>query len=248
MSKHFFYGVAILTVLLSLVFFFFPQIDLAISQFFYHSKYGFLLQRYYFYLHLGLFRNLLVFITYGFIVVIFYLLVRGWWQKKIYGPFTPKACLFIILCFALGPVLIVNTLLKDHWGRARPFQVQQFGGDKIFTPAWVISNQCDKNCSFTSGESANVFCYLALFFIMRQKKLITAIVLSLGAFISFERIGQGEHFFSDTLLSGFLDYLLIWVVYHTLKQLKFQELPLQGTPSYVTQELPNLYKGEKHVD
>src|SRR5574340_426420 len=28
--------------------------------------------------------------------------------------------LFILLCVALGPGLIVNGILKDHWGRARP--------------------------------------------------------------------------------------------------------------------------------
>ncbi len=231
MSTRFFYIMAILTVLFSVVLYYFPNIDLVISQFFYQSQRGFLLQHYYASLHLGLFRDLLVYITYGFLIIIFCLFVRGLWQKKFPGPFSPKVCLFIIICFAVGPVLLVNTVLKDHWGRARPFQVQQFGGTKLFTPAWVMSTQCEKNCSFTSGESANVFCYLALLFIVRQRKLIAGIVLSVGALTSFERIGQGEHFFSDTLLSGFLDYLIIWVIYHTLR----------SAPVF------KLYRGEKNV-
>jgi lipid A 4'-phosphatase len=31
--------------------------------------------------------------------------------------------LFLVLCLSVGPGLVVNVLLKDQWGRARPVQI-----------------------------------------------------------------------------------------------------------------------------
>ncbi len=218
MSKQAFFIIALITGLFSLAMFLFPQIDLTVSGFFYQPHQGFLLERWYNRLHLNIFRNTLVYTTYILLSVMTICLIAQMVLKKLVLPISPAVCLFILICFLAGPALVVADVLKNHWGRARPYQVQQFGGDKIFTPAWVISTQCEKNCSFTSGETSNVFCYLALLFIVRRKKLIASIVLTLGALISFERIAQGEHFFSDTLLSGFLDYLLIWVIYQLMQK------------------------------
>src|SRR5262249_18536369 len=36
--------------------------------------------------------------------------------------------LFLAICLAAGPGLVANAVLKDHWGRARPKQVAEFGG------------------------------------------------------------------------------------------------------------------------
>lgn len=214
MSTRIFYSVAILTGLFSLVMFLFPQIDLTISNFFYRPQHGFLFGFHYKHADLiGLFRTTLIYFTYGFIAALGLMLVGGLLFKKVAMPLSPLNCLFLLICFAIAPAFIVNDLLKNHWGRARPYQIEQFGGEKNFTPAWVISTECERNCSFTSGETANVFCYLSLLFIVRRKKLTFSIILVLGAVTAFERIGQGDHFFSDTVLSGFLDYLIIWLIY-----------------------------------
>jgi lipid A 4'-phosphatase len=226
MSKRFFFSVAIITGLFSIAMYLFPQIDLAISGFFYQPERGFLLEHSYDALHLNIFRDTLVYITYGLIAITSLMLIAGIFFKNLTLPLSPKICLFLLLCFAIGPMLIVNDVLKNHWGRARPNQIQQFGGDKKFTPAWVISDQCEKNCSFTSGETANVFCYLALLFIVRRKKLIASVVLAVSALMMFERIAQGDHFFSDALLSGFIDYLLIWLIYQIYIRMMRHSNPL----------------------
>jgi lipid A 4'-phosphatase len=216
MSKRFFFSIAAITLLFSLMLFLFPQIDLSISSLFYDPKHGFLLNRICPPLYLSMFRDFLIYVTYGTVMLLIFMLAWGILCKKsriATRLLTPKTCLFILICFAVAPGLFINVTLKDHWGRARPYQVQQFGGDKIFTPAWVMSTQCEKNCSFTSGETANVFCYFAFLFILPRKKLIAGIILAVGALTVFERIGQGAHFFSDALLSGFLDFLLIWLIY-----------------------------------
>lgn len=216
MSKQTFYIIAVLTGLFSVVLFLFPQIDLAISSFFYQPGRGFLLAHFYDQFHLALFRDALVYITYAVMAVTMLIFFAGLLFKNAIPPLVPKVCLFLLISFAIAPLLVVNGVLKNHWGRARPVQVQQFGGDKIFTPAWVLSSQCEKNCSFTSGETANVFCYLALLFIVRRKKLVLGVILAVGALTSFERIAQGDHFFSDTILSGLIDYLIIWTIYNAM--------------------------------
>ena len=61
---------------------------------------------------------------------------------------------YILALFLLGPGLVVNAGLKAFWGRARPSNVIDFGGTAQFSPAWEISDQCSRNCSFVSGEGA----------------------------------------------------------------------------------------------
>lgn len=211
MSKRFFLMMVLITLIFSLVMFLFPQIDLAISRYFYRPPQGFLLEINYYRFHINLFRDVLVGSTYIFIITLCLIIILNIFHKPL--PIASKTCCFLLLCFLIAPGILVNHTLKNHWGRPRPHQIQEFGGDKVFQPAWVISKQCNKNCSFTSGETANVFCYLALLFVATRKKLIAGIVLFIGSLAILERIAQGGHFLSDVILSGLLDYLLIWTIY-----------------------------------
>ena len=68
-----------------------------------------------------------------------------------------KALVFIVAATALGPGLIANTVLKDNWGRARPYQTDSFGGTRQFTPAPLPAAQCERNCAFVSGHAALAF-------------------------------------------------------------------------------------------
>jgi lipid A 4'-phosphatase len=223
MSKTIFFNIVLLTGLFSLLMFFFPQIDLTVSGWFYNPGKGFLLENAYGKLHLAVFRDAMVYLTYLMITCLVVMLLCGIFSKK-YSPLLPtKICLFLLISFAVAPVFVVNDLLKNHWGRARPYQIQQFGGDKIFTRAWEISDQCEKNCSFTSGETANVFCYLALLFILKRKKLAAVLIFTFGFLMMFERIAQGDHFLSDAILSGFIDYLVIWLIYQAMQQFPQKE-------------------------
>jgi lipid A 4'-phosphatase len=115
----------------------------------------------------------------------------------------PRATLFVLATFALGPGLIVNGILKEHWGRARPRALSEFGGDAIFSPAWWISDQCARNCSFVSGEAAAAFCLVALVFLVRkeQRPAMLVFTLSFAATVSLTRIAVGAHFLSDVLIA-----------------------------------------------
>lgn len=116
----------------------------------------------------------------------------------------PVKWLFLCLCLVTGPGLVANLAFKDQWGRARPRHVVEFGGDKAFTPALAPSKQCDRNCSFVSGEASSI--YMVFFaagclFPRRGRQLIVA-GLAIGSIAGLIRMSQGGHFLSDVIFAG----------------------------------------------
>ena len=112
--------------------------------------------------------------------------------------------LFLALCLVMRPGIVANVVLKDHWGRARPKQVAEFGGAKTFTPPLLPSDQCAHNCSFVSGEAASIFMPLyAAGLVMPQW---SAVLLAAGTLCGFAaglvRMSQGAHFLSDVVFAG----------------------------------------------
>jgi len=115
-----------------------------------------------------------------------------------------RKALFVILVLVIGPGLIVNLTFKDHFGRARPRNVAEFGGPQHFTPAFVVSQQCDRNCSFSSGDAAGGFFSLALVMALSRRRRFYVAAIALGTVVSVSRIAAGAHFFSDTVVSFFV--------------------------------------------
>lgn len=111
--------------------------------------------------------------------------------------------LFLVLLLALGPGLMVNAVFKDHWGRPRPREIVQFGGQKQFLHPWQ-KGQDGNGRSFPSGHASAAFYLSAPFFIYRRrnKRLARTWLLGglcFGLFMSVARIAQGGHFLSDNL-------------------------------------------------
>jgi len=122
-------------------------------------------------------------------------------------PARRKAALFLLAAGIAGPILLANTLLKDHWGRARPREVVEFGGQAQFTRAWQPAAECVRNCSFVSGDGALGF-YLHSFFYIAPAHLRRAVFaagfLGSGTLFGGLRIAMGAHFLSDVLWAGAL--------------------------------------------
>ena len=134
--------------------------------------------------------------------------------------------LFVVLAGVLGPGAVVNYGFKDNWQRARPYQVDVFGGSQKFTRAAVMTDQCDANCSFVSGHVAcGVFlAALGLVHRRRQRQWATAGVLS-GLVIGFARMADHAHWLSDVLWAFPITLSACWLVWKALLVLRRYRRP-----------------------
>ncbi len=126
-----------------------------------------------------------------------------------------RAALFLIATLTLGPGLLTNVILKDHWGRPRPIDVQQFYGDYRFVPWWDPRGGCPNNCSFVAGEPSAAFWTLAPAALAAPElqPLAYGAALAFGVGMSVLRIAAGGHFFSDVVFAGVFTYLVIWLMH-----------------------------------
>lgn len=134
-------------------------------------------------------------------------------QGKLLVP--GRAIVFLVSTLILGPGLLVNVTLKDHWGRPRPIEVTQFEGTEHFVPWWDPRGECDKNCSFVSGDVAGAIWTMAPAALAppQWRALAYGGSLALGAIIAALRIVQGGHFVSDAIFAGVFTFLIIWIAY-----------------------------------
>ncbi|MCM0044870.1 MAG: phosphatase PAP2 family protein [Burkholderiaceae bacterium] len=117
-----------------------------------------------------------------------------------------RAVVFLLLFIVTGPVLLVNTGLKDQWGRARPIEVVQFGGSSSYSPPLAPASQCDTNCSFVSAHAAAGFALIGLYWTTRRRRWLAAGIL-LGSAVGIGRMMRGAHFLSDIVFAFWAVYL-----------------------------------------
>ena len=134
--------------------------------------------------------------------------------------------LFILLCVALGPGLIVNGILKDHWGRARPRQIVEFGGKYQYSQPLVPS--CAHGKSFPCGHCSVGYLYGAGWWIWRRRYPKIAALsllagLTLGTLMGFGRLAAGGHFLSDNLWSGLIALGTAHVLYYYVLRIPARE-------------------------
>ena len=126
-----------------------------------------------------------------------------------------RAIVFLISTLALAPGLLVNVVLKEHWGRPRPIEVTQFGGTLHYVPWWDPRGECDKNCSFVSGDVAGAIWTMAPAALVPPpwRVLAYGASLALGIGMAAVRVMQGGHFVSDTIFAGVFTFLIVWIVH-----------------------------------
>ncbi len=208
----------LLTLATCMLFYTYPQIDLFISSLFYHN--GFYLKNSLF--ALAIYKLTIIF-TAVFALAVVGLLLHSLITKK--EIVKKRILLYLLLSLLLGPGLLVNVIFKNHFGRARPAQIVQFGGTKHFTPAGTITHECQKNCSFTSGHAAAAFYFLTLVPLFRGKKryIVAGLALLWGSLVGFVRIIQGGHFLSDVICSALVVALVALVLYNIILKRKRDE-------------------------
>jgi membrane-associated PAP2 superfamily phosphatase len=126
-----------------------------------------------------------------------------------------RAIVLMLVTLALAPGVVANLVFKEHWGRPRPIDVAEFGGDEHFRPWWDPRGDCPKNCSFVAGEPSGAFWTLAGAAVVppHWRALAYATALAFGAAVGILRMAAGAHFFTDWVFAGVFSFLVIWFVH-----------------------------------
>lgn len=196
-------------VWISFVFMVFPVIDLAVSRWFTDGQVFFLAEQPSLKTLRNFGRDSQIYIISAMVL----LLVLHFFLPGRYAFCKPHKPLFVLMSFAAGPLLVVQSL-KILIGRVRPRDIIEFGGSADFTPVWQFSAACARSCSFPSGESSAAAAGLSLLiFVPARLRWIAAIVLvPLLAMIAFNRVLFGAHFLSDILLGWLFTMLVMaWI-------------------------------------
>lgn len=202
-------------LLLAAIFLIWPEIDLWISTLFYTPEQGFIYR-----------NNAVVESVYSlfkhapkFLLPLMLIMLALSFMKGRFGLGTDqrKQWSFLVLALLIGPGILVHLVVKENWDRPRPRQIQEFGSQKDFIPAFIpaaaIQDQPGNNKSFVSGHAAMGAYLMVLAWVFRRRSWLYA-GIAMGFVVSFGRLLQGGHFFSDLLFAIYFCYftyrLLSW--------------------------------------
>ena len=192
---------AVLTLL-----FRFTDLDIRIADYFYDEASGFWFQRTLvgrWSPHLAPLLAVLALIYIGVVLLGSVWIERLRSQRIVAG--------FMLVCFALGPGLIVNVVFKGNFGRPRPFDVERYGGSMPYLPLWEPSSTLP-GYSFPSGDaSVGFYCGLPAFVVWRRNRRtawrLVTLGLVLGITIGLGRVAVGAHWVSDVVWSAGFIYI-----------------------------------------
>ena len=200
-----------------------PWLDLEAARFFYQGENVFY--------NSPFFRFMYVYgEVFGFIVAfaLLTLFLTSFISKKL-KKWRPGASA-ILLTLIVGAGIIVNLMFKEYWGRPRPKQVIEFGGNQEYRAFWQPkfgSVSGDHQKSFPSGHSAMGFYYLSMILVGRRyrNRAITYTGAGLTTFwgggLMLTRVVQGGHFVSDVVISP----VIMWSIALLADRLAFEGQP-----------------------
>ena len=115
-----------------------------------------------------------------------------------------RPCLVVVLTTVLAAGFLVNSVLKQYWGRPRPSQTISYGGNWEYRPVFPPGTP-GKGASFPCGHCTMGFVFLAAAGFHRRSRLLSigGVVtgITLGSLLSAARVVQGAHFTSDAIWS-----------------------------------------------
>jgi membrane-associated phospholipid phosphatase len=96
--------------------------------------------------------------------------------------------------------------------------VDIFGGEAPYQPVWRISDWCQSNCSFVSGEASSAAWMVAAIVLIpaRQRPFLAPPVVIYGLLLSLNRLAFGGHFLSDVVLSWTISGLVFAVLFRVM--------------------------------
>lgn len=193
-------------IAVSWFFYAFPGIDQAVSEWFYDDDDGFALQNS---PTLRTLRSSAELLMRSIALMALFQIARLAWARR-----TSPRLLWLLSCLIVGPGLLVNGILKAYWGRPRPRETDLFGGEAPYQKVWVISDWCESNCSFVSGEASSAFWLVAVALLLPRPYRTTGTILAAiyAAAVSFNRVAFGGHYISDVVLAWLLCALVFLVL------------------------------------
>jgi len=210
-AKVLFFGALLVGIVSAIVFSIYPNLDLAVSERLVDSERHFSGRESPFF---GTARLLFNIFFYGACALGLAGCVMTLSTGRPWLTLSSNKWLFLAVCVVVGPLAIANLGFKDHWGRARPSTVVEFGGSKAYTPPLVKSQECPRNCSFFSGEASSIFvvCFAAalLFPAAASAWMVTGLIF--GSLCGFVRMAEGGHFLSDVIFAGVFMALTVAVI------------------------------------
>lgn len=194
------------------VFYAFPELDIATTRLFFEPKVGFPLGQY---PEISLFQKALRWLSVTFAA----LMVLGFAVSFLRLPAVRRlvrhrrAFVYFFLVVALGLGAVINGF-KDHWGRPRPSHTTEFLGTYAYVPPLIMSDACERNCSFPAGDPAVGFALVAFALVFRRRqRQFLILALAAGAALGVMRIAMGGHYLSDVIFSGAMMFFVAKALY-----------------------------------
>lgn len=137
------------------------------------------------------------------------------------GPLTRgrrRAGVIMLLAALLGPLILVNAVFKNHWGRPRPKHIEEFGGKMHYAPP-LLKGTAGAAKSFPAGHPSMAFVFAVFYLLLREKRrrlaraLLVAALMG-GLAMGVARMAAGAHFLSDVIWSVLITWFAVWVAYY----------------------------------
>jgi membrane-associated PAP2 superfamily phosphatase len=141
------------------------------------------------------------------------------WKPRLRGA--RRAAVFLVSVMVIGPGVLVNDVFKEQWGRPRPRDLVEFGGQREYV-APLVKSPPDHGGSFASGHAATGFYLLTPYFLLRRRwparaALVFAGGIAYGFLVGYARIAQGAHFLSDVIWAGGIVYFTAVALFYLLR-------------------------------
>jgi lipid A 4'-phosphatase len=138
-----------------------------------------------------------------------------------------RHAVFVLLSVVLGPGLVGNLLLKDHWNHPRPRDILEFGGALRYVPTPLPGRE--GGASFPCGHCTVGFLYGIGWWIWKRCRPLALASLSAGllagGLLGVGRMAAGAHFLSDILWSALLAAGISHILYyHVLRSSRDEAL------------------------
>jgi membrane-associated PAP2 superfamily phosphatase len=144
-----------------------------------------------------------------------------------------RAATLVLLSVVIGPGLIGNAVLKDHWQHPRPRDLAELGGSMHYVPSPLVGKE--GGASFPCGHCTVGFLYGLGWWIFRRRRPRWAAAsliagLTVGALLGAGRMAAGAHFLSDVIWSALLAYGVTHLLYYHVLRLDAPEPRPEASP------------------